>query len=207
MACWRSCCAQARCGWTASAPRPAIAYAPDRSFACRRKFRQSTTRRTNRSTRFTADAPQRWGQRREDLAEGLVIHKDSSVLVLNKPAGLATQGGSGIKEHVDGMLDHLTFEKKQRPQPGASAGSRHLRRARGRAHRARSGGAQRIAPAARRREDLLGADQGRAEAGARHDQVGAREGSRLRSARTRREDGRGGARRRRRQISPSPTMP
>jgi 23S rRNA pseudouridine955/2504/2580 synthase len=48
--------------------------------------------------------------------ETLVLHMDSSVLVLNKPSGLATQGGSGITEHVDGMLDLLTFGKKQRPR-------------------------------------------------------------------------------------------
>jgi 23S rRNA pseudouridine955/2504/2580 synthase len=48
--------------------------------------------------------------------EGLVLHKDSSVLVLNKPSGLATQGGSGISEHVDGLLDLLKFGKKQRPR-------------------------------------------------------------------------------------------
>ena len=50
------------------------------------------------------------------LAEGLVIHRDSSLLVLNKPSGLASQGGSGIREHVDGLLDYLTFGKKQRPR-------------------------------------------------------------------------------------------
>jgi 23S rRNA pseudouridine955/2504/2580 synthase len=41
---------------------------------------------------------------------------DSSVIVLNKPPGLATQGGSGITEHIDGMLDQLTFGRKQRPR-------------------------------------------------------------------------------------------
>jgi len=50
------------------------------------------------------------------FAESLVIHQDSSVLVLNKPAGLATQGGSGITRHVDGLLDYLSFGKKQRPR-------------------------------------------------------------------------------------------
>lgn len=49
-------------------------------------------------------------------AEDLVIHNDSSVLVLNKPTGLATQGGSGISRHVDGLLEHLRFGKKQRPR-------------------------------------------------------------------------------------------
>ena len=48
--------------------------------------------------------------------QSLVIHKDSSVIVLNKPSGLATQGGSGLTRHIDGMLDALTFGKKQRPR-------------------------------------------------------------------------------------------
>jgi 23S rRNA pseudouridine955/2504/2580 synthase len=49
-------------------------------------------------------------------AESLVLHRDSAVLVINKPSGLATQGGSGITEHVDGLLDLLKFERKQRPR-------------------------------------------------------------------------------------------
>jgi 23S rRNA pseudouridine955/2504/2580 synthase len=35
---------------------------------------------------------------------------------LNKPPGLATQGGSGITRHIDGLLEHLKFGKKQRPR-------------------------------------------------------------------------------------------
>ena len=69
----------------------------------------------DRSTDSQAKRP----QPREDeriFAESLVIHKDSAVLVLNKPAGLATQGGSGVTRHVDGLLDYLTFGKKQRPR-------------------------------------------------------------------------------------------
>jgi 23S rRNA pseudouridine955/2504/2580 synthase len=37
-------------------------------------------------------------------------------LVLNKPPGLATQGGTGTTEHVDGLLDGLWFEHDQRPK-------------------------------------------------------------------------------------------
>lgn len=55
-------------------------------------------------------------ERERTFAESLVIHQDSSVLVLNKPSGLATQGGSGISRHVDGLLALLTFGKKQRPR-------------------------------------------------------------------------------------------
>ena len=67
------------------------------------------------STHSQRGSPQPSGRARKK-AEELVIHRDSAVLVLNKPSGLATQGGSGIVEHVDGLLDHLHFEKKQRPR-------------------------------------------------------------------------------------------
>jgi 23S rRNA pseudouridine955/2504/2580 synthase len=50
------------------------------------------------------------------FAEGLVIYHDQSVYVLNKPSGLATQGGTGITQHVDGLLDYLTQNKNQRPR-------------------------------------------------------------------------------------------
>ncbi|MDE2499005.1 MAG: RluA family pseudouridine synthase [Alphaproteobacteria bacterium] len=48
--------------------------------------------------------------------EPYVLYMDASVIVLNKPPGLATQGGSGLSRHVDGMLDSVMFEKKQRPR-------------------------------------------------------------------------------------------
>jgi 23S rRNA pseudouridine955/2504/2580 synthase len=48
--------------------------------------------------------------------EDAVIYMDSSVIVLNKPSGLATQGGSGLTRHVDGMLGALMYEKQQRPK-------------------------------------------------------------------------------------------
>jgi 23S rRNA pseudouridine955/2504/2580 synthase len=52
----------------------------------------------------------------EKFLKDLILHMDGSVIVLNKPAGLATQGGSGIKRHIDGMLDALAYGKKQRPR-------------------------------------------------------------------------------------------
>ena len=39
------------------------------------------------------------------MAEDMLIRTTPSALVLNKPPGLATQGGSGTFEHVDGLLD------------------------------------------------------------------------------------------------------
>lgn len=50
------------------------------------------------------------------LAESMVIHKDASALVLSKVPGLATQGGSKISRHVDGLLDALMFERAERPK-------------------------------------------------------------------------------------------
>ncbi len=54
--------------------------------------------------------------RNAESLRDLVLYMDKSVIVLNKPPGLATQGGSGLTRHVDGMLDSLAFEKKQRPR-------------------------------------------------------------------------------------------
>ncbi|GAB6051373.1 RluA family pseudouridine synthase [Magnetospira thiophila] len=51
----------------------------------------------------------------EDLRQR-ILHKDEHLLILNKPAGLAVQGGSGTLHHLDGMLDALTFEAKERPR-------------------------------------------------------------------------------------------
>ena len=53
-----------------------------------------------------------------DAAEirSLVIHKDDQVIVLNKPPGLAVQGGTGTERHVDGMLDALRFGFDERPR-------------------------------------------------------------------------------------------
>lgn len=46
----------------------------------------------------------------------MVLHRDDRVIILNKPPGLAVQGGSGMTKHLDGMLDGLCFEKPERPR-------------------------------------------------------------------------------------------
>jgi 23S rRNA pseudouridine955/2504/2580 synthase len=45
-----------------------------------------------------------------------ILYMDKQVIVLDKPPGLATQGGSGLTKHVDGMLDSLQYEKPTRPK-------------------------------------------------------------------------------------------
>lgn len=54
----------------------------------------------------------------EDKAfiESLVIYKDKDVLALNKPAGLAVQGGTGTKRHIDGMLNAFNSNTQERPR-------------------------------------------------------------------------------------------
>jgi 23S rRNA pseudouridine955/2504/2580 synthase len=46
----------------------------------------------------------------------IVIHRDAQAIVVNKPPGLATQGGTKTRTHLDGLLDGLADEAGQRPK-------------------------------------------------------------------------------------------
>jgi len=46
----------------------------------------------------------------------MVIHRDNAAIVINKPPGLATQGGTKTKVHLDGLLDGLAAPGEQRPK-------------------------------------------------------------------------------------------
>ncbi len=48
--------------------------------------------------------------------QNLVIYKDAALIALNKPHGLAVQGGPGITHHIDGLLDALRFGAEDRPR-------------------------------------------------------------------------------------------
>lgn len=50
------------------------------------------------------------------MMQKAVLYKDADVLVINKPSGLAVQGGSGITKSVDSLLDALRFDAKERPK-------------------------------------------------------------------------------------------
>ncbi|GMM93343.1 RluA family pseudouridine synthase [Qipengyuania sp. MTN3-11] len=50
------------------------------------------------------------------LAEDLVILRTKSAIVLNKPPGLATQGGTKTTRHVDGLLDAYVEGDAPRPR-------------------------------------------------------------------------------------------
>lgn len=51
-----------------------------------------------------------------DALIGRVLHRDDDVIVLDKPAGLAVQGGTGTRRHLDAMLDMLRFGAAERPR-------------------------------------------------------------------------------------------
>jgi 23S rRNA pseudouridine955/2504/2580 synthase len=48
--------------------------------------------------------------------DAITLYEDADVLVLNKPMGLAVQGGPGMTRHVDGMLEVLRDREGQRPR-------------------------------------------------------------------------------------------
>jgi 23S rRNA pseudouridine955/2504/2580 synthase len=62
------------------------------------------------------DAPQ--AQKDRAFIKSITRFEDDDVLVLNKPAGLAVQGGSGTTQHLDGMLGSLrgAHPDAQRPR-------------------------------------------------------------------------------------------
>src|SRR5690242_15178763 len=46
----------------------------------------------------------------EQFVRDMVIHEDPQAFVLNKPPGLATQGGTKTHQHLDRLLDGLAGE-------------------------------------------------------------------------------------------------
>jgi 23S rRNA pseudouridine955/2504/2580 synthase len=66
-----------------------------------------------------AKAPVRGGileAQTQEYMRSITLYEDDDVLVINKPIGLAVQGGSGTPRHVDGMLEALRDPKGQRPR-------------------------------------------------------------------------------------------
>lgn len=51
-----------------------------------------------------------------DIIERAILFEDELVLVLNKPFGLAVQGGSGTKKHIDGILAGMADRFGDRPR-------------------------------------------------------------------------------------------
>ncbi len=51
-----------------------------------------------------------------DMIQSAVIYRDEHIIALNKPPGLAVQGGSGQTRHVDGLAEALTFGNEEKPK-------------------------------------------------------------------------------------------
>jgi 23S rRNA pseudouridine955/2504/2580 synthase len=51
-----------------------------------------------------------------EVLEAATLHEDAQVIVFNKPAGLAVQGGSGVTRHIDAMLDAFTDRHGRKPK-------------------------------------------------------------------------------------------
>lgn len=63
-----------------------------------------------------SDKPRDLSKADIEFMRSLVIYKDEDVIVLNKPFGIAVQGGTKTERHIDGMLDALRFEKQEKPR-------------------------------------------------------------------------------------------
>lgn len=50
------------------------------------------------------------------FVRSLVIYKDADIIVLNKPSGIAVQGGTNTLRHIDGMLDALKYDYDEAPK-------------------------------------------------------------------------------------------
>lgn len=50
------------------------------------------------------------------MLEAAILHHDDQVIVLDKPPGLAVQGGTRSERHLDGLLDALRFGYAERPR-------------------------------------------------------------------------------------------
>jgi 23S rRNA pseudouridine955/2504/2580 synthase len=61
------------------------------------------------------DAPQ--AQKDRAYLKSITLYEDDDVMVLNKPMGLAVQGGSGTTRHIDGMLGALQPAGKDAQRP------------------------------------------------------------------------------------------
>ncbi|MGQ0677526.1 MAG: RluA family pseudouridine synthase [Rhodospirillales bacterium] len=61
-------------------------------------------------------APRPVPEREAERLRALVLHKDDDAIVIDKPAGLAVQGGTSTPHHLDAMLDALSFGHAERPR-------------------------------------------------------------------------------------------
>ncbi|HVW93729.1 MAG TPA: RluA family pseudouridine synthase [Devosia sp.] len=51
-----------------------------------------------------------------EFLRGIILYEDEDIYVFNKPHGLASQGGSGTRRHMDGLLKSLPNKKGEAPR-------------------------------------------------------------------------------------------
>ncbi len=68
------------------------------------------------STRSPKQPPKPVSPEQAATLRDLVLYRDDDVIAINKPPGLAVQGGSRVRHHLDGMLDALRFGAAERPR-------------------------------------------------------------------------------------------
>ena len=67
-------------------------------------------------TEPTQAVPRRLRPADEAMLQAAILHRDDAIIVLNKPPGLAVQGGTATERHLDGLLDGLRFGNSERPR-------------------------------------------------------------------------------------------
>lgn len=62
------------------------------------------------------DGPSHISDADAKMIQGAVLYRDDDILVINKPPGLPSQGGSKQKRHVDGLAEALKFGRDDKPR-------------------------------------------------------------------------------------------
>lgn len=65
---------------------------------------------------MTAPVHTRISEADSRMMQAAVIYRDDHIIVINKPAGLPTQGGSKTTRHVDGLAEALRFGAEEKPR-------------------------------------------------------------------------------------------
>ena len=63
-----------------------------------------------------APNPKAYNAQDADFIRSLIIYKDDNIIALNKPAGIAVQGGSHMTIHIDGLCRYLHRDTQQKPR-------------------------------------------------------------------------------------------
>ena len=62
------------------------------------------------------DNSTKYNLRFANFIKNLVLYRDAKTIILNKPSGLAVQGGTNINLNIDVLLDSLKFKLSNKPK-------------------------------------------------------------------------------------------